>query len=243
MKVGILYICTGNYARFWNGFYEACEKLFLTDAEKHYFIWTDCEDIISQGNKNNNIHVIYQKVEEWPLPTLRRYSYFLSNKKELLKMDYLIFMNGNLVVKKRISYRDILPRGEERLFVTLSPGPFENVPMAFTYDRNPECSAYIPFGEGQFYFAGGFNGGYSEDYVEMAEVIAKRTEEDYSKGIIARWHDESHINRYMLDYNKPYRILSPAYLFPEGGNQPFECKILILEKKNYGGHEKMRQIK
>ena len=31
MKVAILYICTGIYSQFWNGFYESCNKYFLKD--------------------------------------------------------------------------------------------------------------------------------------------------------------------------------------------------------------------
>ena len=240
MKVGILYICTGKYSSFWNGFYDSCEKFFLKTAEKHYYVWTDNEEIINLGKSHDNIHVFFQEVEPWPFPTLRRYRYFVEQKQELFKMDYLIFMNSNLVVQKKIDSRDILPRDDERLFVTMSPGPFDRAPVLFSYDRNPECSAFIAEGEGKFYFAGGFNGGYSKDFIELAEVIANRTEKDYEKGIIALWHDESQLNRYMLDYDKKYRIVSPAYLFPEGSNLPFECKILILDKRKLGGHESLR---
>lgn len=241
MKVGILYICTGKYSIFWSSFYEACEKWFLPDVEKHYFVWTDDNEIIVNESKYNRTHIFYQELEAWPLPTLRRYHYFLSQEDELRKMDYLIYMNSNLIVQKKIKSVDIMPRDEERLFMTISPGPYANAPINFAYDRNPECSAYIPEGEGKYYLAGGFNGGHTEDYLEMARIIDERTENDYKKGVIARWHDESHINRYMIDYVKPYRLVSPAYLYPEGWNQPFECKILILDKNKLGGHDKLRK--
>lgn len=40
----------------------------------------------------------------------------------------------------------------------------------FTYDRNPESSAYIPNGQGQYYFMGGINGGETSAYLEMWKI-------------------------------------------------------------------------
>ncbi|MES2416414.1 MAG: glycosyl transferase, partial [Patescibacteria group bacterium] len=60
MKIGILYICTGNYTIFWKEFYLSIEKNFINDIEKHYFVFTD-NDQIDFENENPNIHRIYQK--------------------------------------------------------------------------------------------------------------------------------------------------------------------------------------
>ena len=57
-------------------------------------------------------------------------------------------------------------------------------------------------------------------------------------GRIPIWHDESVINRYLAT-NRPTRVLSPSYHFPEsnqsiyqswGGKDKFPCKILLLDK-------------
>lgn len=49
MKIAILYICTGKYNQFWDGFYKSSEEYFLKGkAEKEYFVFTDnmelCKD-------------------------------------------------------------------------------------------------------------------------------------------------------------------------------------------------------
>ena len=41
MKVAILYICTGRYAQFFDGFYESAEQYLLQGVEKRYFVFTD----------------------------------------------------------------------------------------------------------------------------------------------------------------------------------------------------------
>ena len=45
MKIAILYICTGKYNIFWKDFYTSCEKNFIPNSEKHYFVFTDAENI------------------------------------------------------------------------------------------------------------------------------------------------------------------------------------------------------
>lgn len=240
-KVAVLYICTGRYSIFWKKFFKACEKKFLLDSEKHYFVFTDDQSILNI--KDERIHPYFQEVEEWPFPTLKRFEYFLRAKDELEKFDFLVFMNGNLVVKQKIFEKDILPQNDEKLFVTQHPGYFASSSKDFPYDRNPECSAYIPEGEGKYYFAGGFNGGKSSDFIKLMELLSENINNDLSKNIIAQWHDESQINRYMYDYRESFRILSPAYLYPQGWKIPFEKKILILDKNKKGGHNFLRGIK
>ena len=238
LKIGILYICTGRYSIFWKKFYKYCEKNFLPDTEKHYFVFTDDQKILN--TRLNRVHAYFQKLEPWPFPTLKRFEYFLKAKNELLKFDFVLFMNGNLIVKKKIFERDILPQNDEKLFVTLHPGFYDKTNKDFTYDRNPDCSAYIPEGEWKYYFAVGFNGGTSTEFIKLMEILSKNINNDLEKNIIALWHDESQLNRYMYDYKEPFRILSPAYLYPQGWRLPFECKILILDKNKKGGHDFLR---
>jgi len=61
-----------------------------------------------------------------------------------------------------------------------------------------------------------------------------------SNDIIAVWHDESHLNKYMID--KTPVIMTPAYGYPQDWSLPFEEKIRILDKKKSGGHEYLRGL-
>ena len=240
-KIGILYICTGKYAVFWKDFYESVRSMFLPETEKHYFVITDSDEIFEQAQRDTAIHCYYQETEEWPFPTLKRFEYFLRAGEELKGMDYLMFMNGNLRVNRTVNVNEILPMGEEDLFVTLHPGFYDSKPRKFAYDHNRKSLAYIKNGRGEHYFAGGFNGGKTDSYLEMVKCLADRVNRDLDNGIIAVWHDESHLNRYMYDYDtNRYKILSPAYLYPEGWNIPFEEVITVRDKNKLGGHDYLR---
>ena len=83
------------------------------------------------------------------------------------------------------------------------------------YEKNNKSLAYISSNEkGPFiYYMGGVNGGTSKAYIKMIETLAFNIREDYKNGIIARVHDESHINRYFK--NHPCKILPKEYCIPE----------------------------
>ena len=47
--------------------------------------------------------------------------------------------------------------------------------------------------------------------IELSEQLAERIDEDSSKGIVAIWHDESHLNWWATMH--AHDIASPAYCF------------------------------
>jgi histo-blood group ABO system transferase len=109
-----------------------------------------------------------------------------------------------------------------------------------SYDKNSKSLAYVaPGEEGENYYAGGFNGGSTKCFLEMSEVIADRVNKDLENGVIALWHDESHMNRYLID-NPPTLSLTPSYCFAEeqmkNPQYPYEPKIIALKKN----HDELR---
>lgn len=242
MNVGILYIGTGNYLNFWSDFYTNCEKYFLPNTPKKYFLFTDqvkSEAIYIYIYENSDkIKVLKIKHRPWPEVTLNRFATFLQYSSEF-DSDYLFFFNANLRCVAPILPEDFLPAGTQNLVATQAMGFFHRLPDEFSYDRNPKSQAYIPFGQGEKYFQGGLQGGTREAFLDACKILNRAVEIDRENGIIAIWHDESHWNKFLLG-RQDIKILSPAYLFPEGCNSPIKPKIIVLDKNNYGGHEFMR---
>ena len=105
-----------------------------------------------------------------------------------------------------------------------------------SFDRNSKSLAFVPYGEkARSYYAGGFNGGKTEVFMDMAKTISFRVDKDLEAGIVAQWHDESHMNRYMIDH-PPSRPLSYEYCYPEPelGRHPNDNPKIIALLKNHG---------
>lgn len=230
-RIGILYICTGPYYLFWEDFYNTFEKNFLPNIQKNYFVFTDAEKIYCENNKNIQVYRIIN--QPWPLITLLRFNTFLTIEEELKKYDYLMFSNANIVCNKVISEKEFLPRESkcEDIFVTSHPGYYKKSPINFPYERNPKSLAYIPWNCGKDYVIGAMFGGTSRAFIQMSKTLKYNIEEDLKKNIIAKWHDESHLNRYIIKNNN-VRILSPQYCYPYGINVAYEKRISAVSKQD-----------
>ena len=235
MKIALLYICTGKYDIFWEGFYQSSEQFFLPSAQKEYFVFTDQNIEIF----NNRVHKIYQDKLGWPFDTLMRFKMFDSIKEQLKLFDYIFFVNANMRFLVPIG-EEILPSEEEGILIVKHPGFYNKSRSEFTYDENPKSLAYIPENEGKYYFMGGFNGGISSSYLKLISTLKTNIDKDLENGIIALWHDESHLNSYMINHRG--KILDPSYGYPEGWDLPFTKKIIILDKAKFGGHNLLREI-
>ena len=232
-KVAVLYIATGKYTVFWPEFYESAEKYLLKDCEVHYFVFTDADDLT--GAQEPRVHICPQEAYSWPFATLRRFEIFLKQEQALKAFDYIFFFNANAQLMQPVTQEMFLPRAEkgEKLLVVQHPSFYAKPNYEFTYDRNPRSTACIPYGMGRYYVCGGVNGGTAEAFLKLCHTLDARIRKDLHKNVIALWHDESQINRYIL-FRKDIRVLSPAFCYPEDWNHlPFPCIVLIRSKARY----------
>ena len=238
-KIGILYICTGKYTVFWNDFYQSSEKYFLANGlyEKHYYIFTDSKDDIFPTS--NNIHIVFQEPLPWPYITLDRFKIFQKARTDLEQMDYIYFFNANMQFIDVVN-EEILPTHDQPLVMVKHPGFFNKERDSYPYDNNVNSLAHVSDTEGEFYVMGGVNGGRSKEYLELITELEHRINIDKENGIIAIWHDESHLNRYAIDKEHAIKLLDPSYGYAENWNLPVDKKIVIRDKHNYGGHAFLR---
>lgn len=227
MKIAILYICTGEYVAFWEDFYCSFELYFLRQDIKEYFVFTDSESIYGEKD-TDKIHRIYQENLGWPGNTLFRFKIFSKILEQLENYDYVFFMNANVVCMKEITREMFLPADHD-LLVVQHPGYYDKSNYEFPYERRKKSTAYIPYREGQVYVCGGINGGKAKPYMRLIGELERRIQDDYERGVIAVWHDESQLNRYIIDYTN-YRLLTPSFCYPEGDKIPFETCLMVIEK-------------
>lgn len=226
-KIAILYLCTGDYVFFWENFFKSFEENFLPNSEKHYFVWTDAENIYEE--QHPRVHKIYKECLGFPNETLMRYHTFSTINDELKQFDYIFFMNSNLICEDIITEEEfLLP---DTLTVVSHFGFLCCHPNRLPYERNSKSTAYIPYNTNGFYVLGGVNGGPTQLYLNLINQLKENIDIDLANNIVAAWHDESHLNKYILDKKINKKILVSPYALPEGKSH--NGKIKILDKSKY----------
>ncbi len=221
-NIGVLIVATNKYIEFIPNLLEGLKKYFLINHNITFHIFTDQPD--HDLYKSDSINTYFVAHKKWPYNTLLRYHMFIGQKDNLLKEDYLYYIDADMKVVDYVNEKII---GER--VATIHPGFLGD---RGTPEDNPRSTAYVNTSEHMIYFAGAFNGGSSEEFIKMSEIISRNIDIDFENNIIAKWHDESHTNRYFID-NKPTIILDPGYCYATyRGRIPYKKKISTLNK-NY----------
>ena len=234
MKICIITVATNEYIHFVPRLMEDLEGNFLEDedAEFECLIFTDQE--MEEVSENIKISQIEHK--PWPEPAMKKYNYIHSEAEFLKDFDYLYLFDADVGLATPVG-DEVL----EDLIGVLHPYKFFEDKSIYPYEKREGSTAYVADEDHDKYYAAAFVGGKSETFLKMAKTIAGRVEEDEKNGIIAKWHDESHLNKYFNE--NPPTALSPSYMFPEeliGHPQyPFEPKIVALKKDSRFNREKI----
>lgn len=218
-KIGLLIMATGKYICFIEPLIISAQKYFLPEHEVTFFVFTD--GVIEQ---QSNIIKTHQMRLGWPFDTMMRFLVYYNAKEHLEQMDYLFACDADMRFVDTIGDEILSDR-----VATRHPGFIAD--RHDDYETNIRSCAYIEPGQGEYYFAGGFYGGSTAEFLKMARICAQNIFKDLAHGYIAHWHDESHLNRYFVD-NKPTIILSPSYCYPESLQLPYPKKLLALDKNH-----------
>lgn len=188
--------------------YERYAKQLFTSAEEHF----PGKTLLLKGKHG------------WPAATLYRYHTILRHANKL-NYKHLYLSDADMRFEQTVG-DEIL--GE--IVATQHPGfVMSKYPP---YENRPESAAFVASGD--TYYAGGFVGGEREAFLHLAERIVFAIDEDDKNGILARWHDESHLNR-VLAGTPPTVTLSPSYCYPDDARgypwlDGFERKLVALDK-------------
>ena len=236
-RIGIFCIGTGNYINYLEQLITSIESKFLPSYKKIYFISTDQEKKASNICKKLNITNYIKKINRkgFPLDTLYRYKYLLEFDimVEML-CDVLYYLDIDMKINQIID-TDILPTPKNVLVGTRHPGYAFGPNKKGDPEINPKSTAYInPKDYNDCYIAGGFNGGITHYFLNMARHIQHNIDIDKSNDIIAKWHDESYLNKYFNENSEKFLILSPDYCYPENYYQEIPAQpIIIALDKNH----------
>ena len=217
-------MATGKYTQFVRPLIDSAERYFLPAHKRTYFIFTDHLDEVPQAE---NIIPVYQQRLGWPHDTMMRCLVYVKNKELYNDLDFMFACDADMLFVDTV--------GDEILGTRVATQHPGYVGKPGTYETNPQSRAYVGPHEATYYFAGGFYGGSKDEFITLNQTLYERIAIDLDNNIMPVWHDESHLNRYFIDF-KPTKILSPSYCYPEDWRLKYHPRLLALNKN----HAKMR---
>lgn len=194
-------------------------RLFITDEQRPVLesLIGGVVDIRKRG-----VTIFPTEPIDWPMPTLLRYNLFLQQEEQLRDFDYVFYIDVDMKIVDWVG-EEILGDG-----LTAAEHPMYSLKTNFypPYEPNPDSAAYIKrpgkviiddTGKQRFkpyYYAGGFQGGKTEDFIKAMKSMRKNIDDDLGRNYIAIWNDESHWNKYLSE-NTPSVVLDPGYIYPD----------------------------
>lgn len=208
MKIGLIIIATQKYTSFLPN--------LLGDVKKHFLKNHDVEVFVFSDQEISNVTWIKCEHKPWPWMTLGRYSLF----SDLPKKDYYYYIDADMRIMNDI--------GDEIITDRLATEHFGFKGGKGTHETNPRSLAYIDEKEDYVYCWGAFQGGakFLEDAKQLNSFIMK----DFENNIIAKWHDESHWNRYLI--NNPPTVRLPYTYSCNQKRFNSSARLYVEPKKN-----------
>jgi hypothetical protein len=241
MKIGILTVATNSYKNFWIDLANSVDQHNDSGHEICMNVFTDNpEYCVSNVSNLKKIKFNFFKIPEygWPDATIKRYELIATNRQEIVG-DFLIHMDADMLVRSSdfISEFNLdsdkmglvehlgfwRPNGASGLAL-YAKYPYyliKDLKMMFSqgglgaWERRRESSAFVARRFRKKYVCGAIWFGPREKVIGMAESLFTDVEKDAQSGVMAKWHDESHLNswasRNEYDLFKPNICFDPTY--------------------------------
>lgn len=237
-SLGIMSVATNIYLEYWKAQAKSVDEHLGKNFNVTLHIFTDRpEEAELFGGSLRNVIVKGHRIPayRWPEATLYRYRIFNANKTELTQ-DVLMYLDADMVVHKEVTGLDLATPSGSGVTLVQHPGYYR--PAAFkaltlyvgqpkllasdlysrwrlggigSWETSPKSKAFVPRSLRTDYFCGGTWWGYQEDVLGLVAELDKRVTQDELAGVMAKWHDESHMNWWGA--NHPHATKSPSFCY------------------------------
>ena len=223
-----------------------------------FFVFTEQIQKIEAFSKTlQNVKVEGFKVipYRWPNATLLRYKIF-SEQFTNMNTDALMHLDADMIfasnpwqeVRRLIAKKQIClvqhpgfwrSQGIQRaaFYLRYPTIAYQDLRMVITlggigsWETKPNSLACVPRKSRHHYFCGGTWFGPRQSIGEMLKLLSNQVSEDEKNGVTAKWHDESHLNKWAI--HNEHAISSPELCFDETYPQlkKLEPSIIAVRKK------------
>lgn len=235
----IFSVATDKYLGYWIDLVDSYFANDDNEYRVQWLLLTDKASSIPETTKQllgSNLVVRDIKHSPWPFPTLLRYQYILDSLHVVDNSDFVYLDADMLIVSKDFVSTVKEALGERNLVMVQHPGFYRESGVEIlkfyckhprfilkdlillvrqgsigTWESNRESSAFVPRPLRKKYVCGGIWFGKKTAIAEMCVLLSKSIENDLTNGVIAKFHDESHLNHF-YSYNE-LTAMTPALCF------------------------------
>jgi hypothetical protein len=223
MKIAVLSIATNNYKDFLKPLVSSINKHFIPSVQKDFYFFTDR----SLDWFDSSVKWFKIDHQPWPYITLKRFEFISKCLDQLKEYDYVFYFDSDMEFIDTLTSFDI---GTKKYFAVCHPSVVNNL-YFWPVETNSASTAYIPERHRCVYVQGCIWGSRGSNIEYMVNTMKNNIDKDLENNIIASWHDESHLNKFMVDHRNDFSILSPSMAYPENWKMPLN-KVVIHKDKN-----------
>lgn len=221
-------VATNTYLERWKDTVLSLEKASLQNVLTcvHLFTNRPAEALTWSHEKLSHVKVRVYPIDAWGWPeaTLLRYEFFQAELHQIYE-PVLMYLDSDMEVRSDFSKLlepeewihglafvkhpgYTLPHGvaflryllmRPRKMIGYALGLIGNGGTSGSWETRPDSKAYVPRRMRKTYVHGAVWFGKNEDFKKLCRILAIRTREDLNIGVIAVWHDESHLNWYLAN--------------------------------------------
>ena len=238
MKLSVVSIATNGYTHYWLKMVKSfVENLSCIEEVEFHALTDDVQFVQLNSPQHKKASFVIHEIsaEPWPMPTLLRYSY-IDAIFEKIRFETVMYIDADMLIHPRFDehFEEVLKHkqinfvahpGYWRSKGNQSSGTVSNKAHLWISDffrkirlgalgdweSREKSLAYVPRKKRKIYICGGVWFGPRVKIGNMVKTLAVKTQMDLDNGIIAKWHDESHLNCWYVQNGGD--VLTPEYCY------------------------------
>ena len=258
-SVGVVSVATNQYLEYWFAMAQSADQLLYKGHEVVLHVFTDrADDAREMARSLTRVKVDAVQIEPlgWPDATLLRYEVFNAHR-EHLNQDLLMHLDADMLLVEEVGQELEPEHWRNGIALVRHPGfrrpAFSNRVEMYarrpriavadlrlklrlgaigSWESDPRSLAYVPRELRKTYVCGGTWMGQRAQFLSLIAELASRTRTDLDAGVIAVWHDESHLNWYCSEHDTT--VLSSEYCYAPGlpNLNDLHARIVAVDKGN-----------
>lgn len=231
MNILICLIGIGNYAKLIDRQYQGIQKYFLPKTDKNFILFSDRE-----FNFPRTLYVNVPR-QNWLGVIHSKFSYLNNYASYIDDFDWFVSFDADIDVLDTITEDEFFCH--DKLFFGMA---HPTLSKKGAFEENPKCRAYVSKKEDRStYWQAFLWGGKGAAVNHLISRINADISFDSKQNVVAKWNDESYLNRFFIDNKKDLYTFenSDACAFGFGHDAFFNKK---MKHKNFQWLEKKGKL-